>query len=119
MEPLCMYQLSLTLEIKALEDAIVAHIENCNSSPMLSKDFLLLAKVAYSQTFQLSMSSSIGSLIRRDIAALLPQLIQTVRPRGFPMKAGISAHSCSALCSRILLVHTARTTSDMSTNAPM
>lgn len=76
-ELLRMYKISIALETKPLEAAIVAHLEEYNSPSMTTEDLVMLAKYAYEDPgFNLSTSSSIGRLIERKIVVLLPQLIQ-------------------------------------------
>lgn len=67
---------SILLEILSLENAILAHLEDCQFPPMSTKDLVLLAEVAYGPTFCFTVTTSLGKLIGRKLVALLPQLMQ-------------------------------------------
>lgn len=89
-ELLGVYAVSVALEIKMLEDSILAHIESC---PDLSTEsFLAFARIVYADDVDKGLAahatdSSIGKLIKRKLAVLLPRLlhdgtVRTIRAEG-------------------------------------
>lgn len=74
-----MYGVGVALEIQALQDAILDHIEGCPNMPV--EVFLDFAKIAYDgheqqDLVQQATDLPIGKLIKRKLALLLPQLLQ-------------------------------------------
>lgn len=91
-ELLAVYDVSIGLEIKNLEEKILKHIESCPDMP--TERFLTFAKMAYagdenSDVAEHATDSSIGKLIKRKLAVLLPQLLQDGTVRSIKAEGGI------------------------------
>jgi hypothetical protein len=76
---LAMCGVAVALQIRALEDAIIDHVETCPDMPV--DVFLDFAKLAYAGNRSVEMKahatdSPIGKLIKRKLAILLPQFLK-------------------------------------------
>lgn len=91
-ELLAVYDVSIGLEIKTLEEKILNHIESCPEMP--TETFLTFARTVYAGDENGDLAghatdSSIGKLIKRKLAVLLPQLLQDGTVRSIKAEGGI------------------------------
>lgn len=90
-ELLAVYDVSIGLEIKTLEEKILNHIESCPG--MSTEAFLTFARTVYAGDENSDLAghatdSSIGKLIKRKLAVLLPQLLQDGTVRSIKAEGG-------------------------------